>query len=260
MAYHFATLPAVPATCLSYNLSHWALRWNGSNGWLDCWLMPKDQPTTDETAARAAWEARRDAYQPHSARAIRAWLEDLSKSAQRLLQLGAYDSVKNGPKRLDPKSAAWRQKLALAQPLKEHERGDLTLVVRLTSELLSRIDADDVERVTVLSLALDLVQAEARSHGELIYRLHAADLEDGRRWQSQDMRLLRLSRIGGRERQKVERATLESVAREYRRQYPRASWSWICTKIARRVQLSASRVRHLLPAAIWTSPPRGVDD
>jgi hypothetical protein len=214
--------------------------------------MPKDQPTNDEAAAHAAWEAALRAYQPHSALTIRAWLEHTRESAQRVLNLGAYDQTRDGPKRLDPKSPAWRTKVALAAPLKEHERGDLELVVRLTDELLSRLDARDDGTVTTLSLTLDLVRVQARSYGALIYRMHAADLEDGRRWQKQDMRLLRWSRIGGLERRKVEAATLESVARECRRLYPRASWSWICTrKIAPRVNLSPSRVRHVLPAAVW---------
>jgi hypothetical protein len=214
--------------------------------------MPKDQPTKDEATARAAWEAALRAYQPHSARTIRAWLEHTRDLTQRVLNLGAYDETRDGPKRLDPKSPAWRTKLALAAPLNGHERGDLELIVRLTDELLSRLDAHDDGTVTTLSLTLDLVQAEARAHGALIYRVHAADLEDGRRWQKQDMRLLRWSRIGGREKRKAEAATLESVARECRRLYPRASWSWVCTrKIAPRVNLSPSRVRHLLPAAVW---------
>lgn len=202
--------------------------------------MPKEQPTTTENL--------RLSEGPYDREVVRRWLTRKRDSAAAVLALGAYRTIPDAPTRLDPKSAAWRSMQSAARPLKGNERLDLETVVAIAEMWLARLDGADDETVALLSEAMVLVRSESRADSELLFRCLAPDLEDGRKQQALEIRLLRFGKLGGEARRKVPRAQVVAAVEKARLAKPEASHRQHCSAAAKTLGLSEHHVRHVVPA------------
>lgn len=129
------------------------------------------------------------------------------------------------PQFLNPKSPAWRQLQALAAPLTDDERASV-----------ERLAAGDTDP-DVLALLW----------GRLQERLHHAERQDAARWRQEDRGRLRGARIGAEKRGPGSEKITAEYARE-RAVQPDATHQALCKKVAGKLDISASRVRHVVPS------------
>lgn len=122
---------------------------------------------------------------------LRASLERLRDRHRRVLEFNSYEPDLGEPGRLDPKSPAWRSRLAAAKPLKKHEQSDLSFAASIADRWLGLVNDCDAALVAILLDALELAKVESRIQSELWNRVMAPDAEDASRFRKTDMAQLR---------------------------------------------------------------------
>lgn len=178
---------------------------------------------------------------------VQQW-RDLAGAA---LELDAYGPPADAPRRLHPKSPAWRSFQAQARRLRPYERQDLQTIVSVCDEWLA--SDDGAARVTVTQ-AMEFAQAFARVHSALLSRVWEPDKQDAATLRQRERGARQGGRKGAEAVRKVTVAQAEEVVRGVQTERPELSWSRTCSEAAKQLKVSASRVRHLLPKSPLRPP------
>lgn len=172
-------------------------------------------------------------------------------------QLAANSYLSNPPVqgRLHTKSIAWRQQVSLAEPLKNHERVDLTMLVQQVDEWLTQLANEPGERTrAMIRAAYTFAEAYSRYSGSMMERINAPLVRQGLREEEAD---IRRSRNLSTERV-IGQKELEAIARNVQAQFPSLKWSAQRRKIREIVneqvkpkKLEDRTLREYLPAKKW---------
>ena len=177
---------------------------------------------------------------------LRAWLTATRELAAGVLACG-YETPQAAPKRLHPKSPAWRIRQILARPLQADERQDLEVVVDVADRWLELLaNGPDGTTVALLSQAMHREQAMGRSQAALLFRVVELDQGDARRSRNGNLALQAGSQA---KRCKATLQQLEQEAERLLKRNPEMKSKVLYERVASKFDLSASRVRHRLQSS-----------
>ncbi len=186
------------------------------------------------------------------AESLQTWLIETRDIARAILDAGNYYDSSGGPRALDPKSAAWRQMVALGKPLSAWQRADYENQIAICERWLAELPKCGERELRLLVDAIALQRSSLRLQSGLHHRMMRADREDAEIRRPLAIKQMKSGkRWSGKRRKPVSNATLEAEICRMHAERPRLTWSRVCALAGERHDITGKAVRDRLPHTKW---------